>query len=307
MEVNQNKLKVSVHIPLYIDKSKKFKKKQFSKVVKEFLKISENTKIHVHTNKKKIFFIKSKKVKLIYHNLKDINPLKLTWMCRNLMETQKKKFDVFIYSEDDIFFTKKNFIYWNKFKDLCIKNNYNLGFIRAEKKSKNKALYASDVTRKLISYIFLNNIKFAVNDVNPYCAFWIYDKHEFNKFILTKYWKFKWNGFSLFAQYYTREMSAIGWHGKNMNRYISSIIPIKYNKLNTGSYVFHLSNKFANNPVLNKLDKSKKEQFGSLKIVNLLSRKLILFKEINIFKKKIMEIKYFIYKNIRFNKKNFFK
>ncbi len=303
-----NKLKISIHIPLYVDKNKKFKKIQFNKIIREFLKITSKTKVHIHTNKKNYLPLRNKNVRIVYHNLKNTDPLKLTWKCRDLMESQKKNFDVFIYSEDDILFSKKNFYYWMKFKDLCVKHNYNLGFIRAEKKSSNMLLYASDITKKLSSYVLLEKVKFSVNDVNPYCAFWIYDKNEFNRFILTKYWKFKWNGFSAFAQYYTREMSAIGWHGKNMNRYISSIIPIKKNKLHPGSIVFHLSNKFANNPVLNKYNKNTiVEKFGSLKIINLLSRKLTLFKEINFFKKKFIQLNYFVYKNIRFNKKNFFK
>ena len=42
------------------------------------------------------------------------------------MFKQRKLYDFFIYSEDDILFTKKNFYYWLKYKDLCIKNDYNL-------------------------------------------------------------------------------------------------------------------------------------------------------------------------------------
>lgn len=50
------------------------------------------------------------------------------------MYEQRKKFDIFIYSEDDILFKKKNFFYWLKYKDECIKNRYNIGFLRIEKK-----------------------------------------------------------------------------------------------------------------------------------------------------------------------------
>ena len=73
----------------------------------------------------------------------------------------------------------------------------------------------------------LNKKKYIVNDVNPYCAFWIYNKFEFNKFIKSNIWKFKWKKKSAFAFYNIQEMSAVGWHGLNMERYLATIIPIK--------------------------------------------------------------------------------
>ena len=284
MRINKNNPKISVHIPLYLNRNDKLKMKRIIKIVKEFLKISSKTIVHIHTNKKKIPFLRNKKIKLIYHNLKNEDPLKLTWKCRNLMQSQRKKFDVFLYSEDDILFTKKNFNYWIKFKDTCIKNNYNLGFIRVEKKTNNTTVYASDISRRFVSYILISNIKFSVNDINPYCAFWIYDKQEFNKFILTKYWNFKWSGFSAFAHYYTREMSAIGWHGKNMQRYKATIIPLLKKKLNPGCFIKHLSNNHAlsNHPV----------GFGSIEKNRILSKNLKDFSEI---KKEFYFIKYIKY------------
>ena len=55
------------------------------------------------------------------------------------METQRNDYDIFIYCEDDLLFTKKNFKYWLSHKDKCIQNNFNLGFLRVEvnKKIKN--------------------------------------------------------------------------------------------------------------------------------------------------------------------------
>ena len=54
------------------------------------------------------------------------------------MKSQKNNFDIFIYCEDDILFDKKNFNYWLKHKNTCIKNNYNLGFLRFEINKKDK-------------------------------------------------------------------------------------------------------------------------------------------------------------------------
>ena len=58
------------------------------------------------------------------------------------MEIQKNNYDIFIYSEEDILFTKKNLNYWNKYKDKCINKNYNLGFLRVEvNKKKQKIIF----------------------------------------------------------------------------------------------------------------------------------------------------------------------
>ena len=47
---------------------------------------------------------------------------------------------------------------------------------------------------------------------------------------------------SAFAFYNIQEMSAIGWHGLNMERYLASIIPISSKLPNTGSMIHHMSN-----------------------------------------------------------------
>ena len=99
--------KISVHIPHYISENSSNKSKLFKKVCNSYLKISKNIKIFVHTNKKIIK--KNSKIKYIYHNLNNTNSFKLTWLCRKLMFKQKNKFDIFIYSEDDIIFSKKKF------------------------------------------------------------------------------------------------------------------------------------------------------------------------------------------------------
>ena len=129
------KLKISVHIPLYVDPKKKKQLKNFKKVCNSFLRLSNKTKIFVHSNKK---FKRNKKIKFFYYDFKNIkkHPYRLTWFSRDIMKKQENKFDIFIYCEDDILFTKTNFKYWLKYKDICIKNNYNLGFIRYEIKNR---------------------------------------------------------------------------------------------------------------------------------------------------------------------------
>ena len=121
-------------------------------------------------------------------------------------------------------FSKKNFKYWLNYKNICIKNNFNLGFLRTE--NKNRKLFSTDLIKQIKFQMLINNIKFAVNNVNNYCAFWIYDKKELNKFIKTNFWRFKWKGKNMYAFYGIREMSAVGWHGKNMSRYKATVIPL---------------------------------------------------------------------------------
>ena len=256
-------MKIALHICSYNGSNYRKRFIFLKKIVKNYFNINKKIKIFIHTNKITKKF-KIKKVNYVKHNLHNTNPFYLSWKCRKLIEEQKNYFDCFIYSEDDILFTKKNFDYWLKFKDISIKNNFNLGFFRIEKK--NKKVFSTDLTESLKYKISINDNQFVVNNVNNYCAFWIYDKNEFKKFIKTKYWKFNWKGKSMHAFYGIREMSAIGWHGKNMKRYKATIIPLYKKKLPIGSFVSHLTNNHAmsNHPV----------GFGSIKKDKMLDKNL---------------------------------
>lgn len=180
------------------------------------------------------------------------------------MEKQKNSYDYFIYTEDDILFKKKNFEYWEKYKNQCLTNEYNLGFVRVED-NKSKGLYMVDIFHSLYKYIFINKNKYFINDVNPYCAFWIYDKIEFQKFINMKIWKFNWKkNYQAFGD--IRAMAAMGIHGINMPKYKNTIIPVnKSNKIDLGSVIYHLENKYS---ITN-------HGPGSLKLKNLIKSKTI--------------------------------
>jgi len=294
---NKQELKISVHIPFYLAKNNKNKLKLLYKVCNSYLKLSKKTKIFVHSNNK--ITNKNKKIKFIFHSLKNFHPFRLTWKPRDLMKKQIKDFDIFIFGEDDILFSKKNFYYWLKYKDICIKNDFNLGFLRAEKKG--KYLYSVDQIKKLSYIKKIYNKKYIVLE-NPYCAMWIYDKNEFSKFIKTPYYNFNWKIKEFGSHNFDREMSAVGWHGRDiskgfdMGRYIATIIPLEKNKLDTNSFINHLSNKYSKNP---------SGLFGSIKIKDLLNKNLYTFIKPNIFEFWFNKIRYNLYSALRINLKDF--
>ena len=293
--------KITVHIPFYIDNNINKKNIFLKRVCKNYLKISKNLEIFIHTNK--IIKKNSKKIKFIYHDFTNDDPYKLTWNCRKLMFSQKDKYEIFIFGEDDIIFSKKNFNYWLKYKDLCIRNNYNLGFLRTEVKRKSNLLYSTDQVSKIKYHVNLYKKKFAKLE-NSYSSFWIYDKNEFQKFTQTKYWRFDWKWVTISGVWLTREMAAVGWHGENMggegsmNRYKATIIPLNNHKLNKNAFIKHLSNKYANNPA---------GLFGTISINNIMSKKLIKFIPKNFFYQSTVRLKFFIYYFFRFNLKNLIK
>jgi len=288
-------MRIAVHITFYLDKNKDKVKKlvNFKKIYSNFLKISPQTKIFVHTNKK----IKDYKKNLffIYHNIKNEDPYKLTWKCRNLMEKQKNNFDCFIYSEDDIIFSKKNFNYWLKYKDLFKKYNYNVGFIRTEKLKSYKKLWLVDQLEKLNEYIVIKKKYFFIVK-NPYCAMWIYDKSEFNLFVNSKFWDLsKWRGLDSLAKLYDREKSAIGWHSLSMDRYKATIVPVNKQGVVSDCIISHSSNKYVN--LLGRLNLSSD---------NLISHKSTFFKKKKSSKLRLLlnEFKFIFYQSLRFNLKN---
>jgi len=296
--MNKN-FRISVHIPFYVDLNNKTQIKNFRKVCNSFLSLSQKTKIFVHSNKK---FKGNKKIKYFYYNFKKIkrHPSRLTWFCRDIMEKQKNNFDIFIYCEDDILFTKKNFNYWLQHKDACIKNNYNLGFTRYE--IKNKILYSADQVTKSKFYVDLLEQKYIVPD-NPHSAFWIYDKNEFREFIKTKFWKFNWKWVTISGILLIREMATIGWHGINMNgidmnRYLATIIPLKKGHLDKNSFVRHLSNKFSVNPA---------GLFGTFKIKDIPEKNLKKFKPITPMGRFFKRASYILYHFSRINIKKYIK
>ncbi len=195
-----------------------------------------HTDIYIHTNqyfRHKVF----PDLNIIVHELPE-NPFYLTWKYRPIIEKQKDNYDIFMYLEDDIGIPKKAIEYWLKYKDECLRSGMNLGFLRVDRNSADGLYYVTDFKKKLKKTITINGMSYVINNINPYVAFWIYDKKEFNRFIQSEEWKFNLKGYSI------RATSAIGWNSPKSKRYKHTIIPLINNSIIDDCKVYHLPNNY---------------------------------------------------------------
>ena len=233
-------MKITYHINFYYNENRIH---YLFKIINECSKYRYNTDIFIHTNIDfqitNLIKYDNGIVKLIVHDISKMNPYKLTWMCRETMKKQINDYKIFIYSEDDILIYKETLDYWLDYKNFCFKNNYNLGFLRIEMNEKNTC--CTDITKSFNNnnIIHIDNKEFILNKKNPYCAFWIYDKHIMNKFIKSNYYDI-----NNIKGYEIRESSAIGLHGKYTDFFKGTIIPL--DKINN-CYVHHMQNNYINN------------------------------------------------------------
>lgn len=237
-------MKITKHISFYflIDRIM-----YINNIIDETNKYEYMTDIFIHTNNidlhKGMFNnYTNGYIKIIYHDLLNTHPFYLTWKCRDLLQQQRDEYDIFMYIEDDILVPYKAIKYWLKYNQILLESNYNLGFVRIE--VDNSIEYITDLYGEIFdTFIDVNEQKYCVNNKNPYCAFWIYNKNEFNNFLNSKYYNI-----NNISGYNTREQSAIGLHGINTNYYKNTLIPIINNKLHEDCKIYHMPNNY----VLNK-------------------------------------------------------
>jgi hypothetical protein len=221
-----------------------------NKIIEETNNYEHTTDIFIHTNINlridRFIEYNNGSLNIIFHDLSNINPFYLPSLTRKLLKEQSNDYDIFIYVEDDILIPKETIKYWLQYKDIVIKNNFNLGFIRIEIDNKGDE-YTTDICHSLdmtnLGYltkqIVIDTDKYIINDKNPYCAFWIYDKQEFNNFINSKYYDI-----NNVTGYDIRAVVAIGLHGVETKWYKGTIIPIKENQLVNECKVYHLPNNY---------------------------------------------------------------
>jgi len=236
-------MKITKHISFFYIQSRI---QYINKIIDETNKYDYITDIYIHTNKNDLDINNFNKytngiIKIVYHDLSNIDPYKLTWLCRELLYQQKDDYDIFMYIEDDMLIPNNAINYWIKYNERLIEKGYNLGFIRIE--TNNNEEYITDLYgEQFDTIICVDDITYCVNNKNPYCAFWIYNKKEFNKFVSSKYWDI-----SNITGYETREQSAIGLHGTGTNWYKSTLIPIHNNKLIESCKIYHMPNNYVTN------------------------------------------------------------
>lgn len=197
------------------------------------------TDIYIHTNldfdRNNLVNYHNGLLNIIVHNITGENPFKFPYKTRKLMAEQQDNYDIFIYTEDDIKIPQSAIEYWFEYNDLFKENNYNVGFIRIEI-DKNGYEYMTDIVNVNFEKINETLVK---NKGSTYCAFWIYDKDQFKKFVNSKYYDP-----SNIINYDFREKIAIGLHSIYSNYFTATVIPIHSNKLDPRCKVFHLPNNY---------------------------------------------------------------
>lgn len=232
-------MKVTKHISFFYIKERFC---YINNIINETNKYEDLTDIFIHTNNDKLNASSFDKynngsIMIIYHNLDNENPYYLTWKCRDLLKQQKDDYDIFMYIEDDILVPYKAVKYWLKYSEKLIEYSYNLGFIRIE--IDNNIHYITDILNKFDTTIKIDDNNYCVNNKNPYCAFWIYNKKEFNKFVNSNYYNI-----NNIPGYGIRESSAIGLHGNSNYWYKSTLIPIINNMLIEDCKIYHMPNSY---------------------------------------------------------------
>jgi hypothetical protein len=235
-------MKITKHISFYFLDSRII---YINKIIDETNTYEYTTDIFIHTNninleKNAFHNYTNGCINIIYHDLSDTHPFYLTWKCRYLLQQQQNDYDIFMYIEDDILVPQKSIKYWIEYNEKLIELNYNLGFLRIE--VENNIEYLTDLLGdKFDTIINIDNKPYCVNNKNPYCAFWIYNKNEFNKFVNSKYYDI-----NNILHYGIRESSAIGLHGLYTHWYRNTLIPVINNKLIEECKIYHMPNNYVN-------------------------------------------------------------
>ena len=230
----------------YTEKSKDERLGYINRIIDEVHKYRYTTDVFIHTN---VDFSKDLLHKnmngymyIIVHDLTGENPFKLAWKCRDLLKKQRDEYDIFMYVEDDILVYNDALEYWFENKDKLLRNGFNLGFTRIEI-DENGVEYASDFIEKLGNFLVeIEGTLYLINNRFPYCAFWVYDKSELNKWINTELF----NPENILG-YDIREQSAVGLHGLCSYWYKTTVFPYINHNLHSKCKIHHMSNSYLHN------------------------------------------------------------
>lgn len=240
--------KLTIHIAyFYIQERMKY----VNKIINEtnLYELAADIFIHTNNNHLKEFHFNeytNGHIQVVYHDLSNCHPFFLTWKCRELMQLQKNDYDYFMYIEDDVLIPYNAIKYWLKHHPKLEKLNYNLGFLRIEIDSE-QVEYMTDIPihNKFSKTIDIDGQLFIENNINPYCAFWIYNKDTFHKFTNSPLYHYEnMHEFENTPYQMIREKAAIGLNGLLTKYYSKTLIPLKYLKLDPDCRVYHLPNNY---------------------------------------------------------------
>lgn len=235
-------MRITKHITFY------FREDRFeyiNRIICETNTYEYPTDIFIHTNertlrKDMLSEYTNGSLTIIWYDFSNRHPHYLTWVPRGLMRDQKDDYDIFIYIEDDILVPRKAIKYWLQRNEELISLGYNLGFVRIE--LEDDVEYMSDLLGETYDIILeLNGEPYCLNNKNPYCAFWIYNKSEFNKFVESPYYNIE-----NIHGYDERAASAVGLHGAHTPWYKGTVMPLKDNKLIGDCRIYHMPNNYVN-------------------------------------------------------------
>lgn len=240
--------KLTIHIAyFYIQERMKY----VNEIINETNRYEITADIFIHTNNNQLreFHFNeyiNGQIQIVHHDLSNCHPFFLTWTCRELMHSQKNYYDYFMYIEDDILIPFNVIKYWLRHHPKLEKLNYNLGFIRIEIDSE-QIEYMTDIPiyNKFSKTIEIDGQIFIENDINPYCAFWIYNKDTFHKFTNSPLYQYEnMHEFGTNNTHMIREKAAIGLNGLSTKYYSKTLIPLKNRKLDPDCRVYHLPNNY---------------------------------------------------------------
>ena len=244
--------KICVHIASYWKNKESYASRQpiLVSVVNDYLALWDvkSMDIFIHTNSTEViktqFNVSDRlRVHYIVHDLSRENPKYLVWRPRELMIKQKDMFDVFVYLEDDIGIPFKALKYWLHYKDTLHVNNLDVGFVRVETQNKTD-YFCSDVLLPSSHPMRIDDRIFVWNHQN-YCAFWICDRYELERFIASPYWSphlYFPNGINKPPSIFILESSAIGFKMS----YLGSFYPLDDTNtlVSDMCFVHHLANNY---------------------------------------------------------------
>ena len=259
-------MKLAKHIAFYYYETRE----QFIlNILSETTKYPVVTDIFIHTNKNNFWLsdfdtYTNGNVHVVFHNITQENRFSLTEKPRPMIKSQRNDYDIFMYIEDDILFPVDALLYWMCYNEKLIKMNYNLGFLRIETSKKDKCEYITDLYgEKMDKTMNINNQEYCVNNKNAYCACWIYNKEEFGRFVDSKFFDIE----NVDYDGDTRASCAAGLHGKNLDWYKYTIIPMDNGTPVRSCKIFHMSNNYVDD------DHSGINKFATIKFDNCIDNK----------------------------------